>query len=50
MAEAKSKGVFDDGVVSLAAESITMVPGYPQCVHTDRGKAVQVDIRLLTLG
>ena len=34
--EAKSRGTFDDGIVSLAAESITVVPGFPRTIHRDR--------------
>ena len=34
--EAKSRGTFDDGIVSLAAESIAVVPGFPRTIHRDR--------------
>ena len=33
--EAKARGTFDEGVVSLTAESVTMSAGYPRVVHTD---------------
>lgn len=32
---AKSSGKWDDGVVSLKAESISAVPGFPTRIHTD---------------
>lgn len=28
-----SEGEFDDGVVTLSAESVTLVPGFPREVH-----------------
>jgi hypothetical protein len=36
VASSKSGGTFEDGIVSLQAESITVQPGYPQTIHTDR--------------
>jgi uncharacterized membrane protein YgcG len=42
--EAKSRGTFDDGIVSLAAESIVVVPGFPRTIHRDRASGATTQL------
>ena len=44
VAEAKARGTFDEGVVSLSAESVVMSEGYPRVVHTDESSGATTQL------
>ena len=45
----KSKGEFDDGVVTVSAESVTLVPGFPRQVHRCVDSGALTDITKLRI-
>ena len=47
--EAKARGTFDEGVVSLSAESVTMSAGYPRVVHTDEQSGATTQLCRLSI-
>ena len=49
VAEAKARGTFDEGVVSLSAESVAMSDGYPRVVHTDVTSGATTELCRITI-
>ena len=49
VAEAKARGTFDEGVVSLSAESVAMSEGYPRVVHTDVASGATTELCRITI-
>ena len=49
VAEAKARGTFDEGVVSLSAESVAMSDGYPRVVHTDVASGATTELCRITI-
>jgi len=46
---AKSAGKYDEGIVSLKASSVSVCPGFPRRIHTDRASGAETAVVKLEL-
>eukprot|EP00899_Mesostigma_viride_P000110 jgi/Mesvir1/1009/Mv17543-RA.1 len=47
--EAKTRGTYDEGIVTVSASSVKIAPGYPKTIHVDTGSGAKTEYVKLVL-